>query len=211
MDSTLKLVAVRGYHATTVAAIEEQAGLAPGSSALYQHFKGKYDVLVAAVERELLVADQLGSLVELLPIGNLRAEFTLIARWSLTALERRSDLARLVRREALRLPTDLVERLFDRLEAQPCDQLADWLQKHFDQARVEAPDLQAVALVLLEALSSYGFMLETFGRTPDSIDHDRFTAAWVDLAVSYTGYHGLPTEPSDAGAITSSTRLKRSA
>src|ERR671925_300213 len=106
--------------------IERAAGLAPRSGALYQHFKGgKDELLRAAIEHELRAIDELGSVMEMLPLGDLRAEFTLLARWNLGSLERRSELARFVRRDRTRPPPELREALYRRLVAGPYEQVVD--------------------------------------------------------------------------------------
>jgi AcrR family transcriptional regulator len=191
MDATLKLVAERGYDAASIGAIEKEAGMAPRSGALYQHFKGKDEVLRAAVERELAAVDELGSVIEMLPLGDLRSEFTLMARWNLSSLERRSALAALVRREARRLPPDLLDELYNRLVDRPYTQVVAWLRQRFEAAGADAPDLHVIAFVLIESMSSYRFLRETFGRTLDDIDEDRFIAAWVDMALAVAKQHGL--------------------
>jgi AcrR family transcriptional regulator len=48
------------YEAASVGAIEQRAGLAPRSGALYQHFKDKDDVLHASIERELAAVERHG-------------------------------------------------------------------------------------------------------------------------------------------------------
>src|SRR5918992_1148197 len=104
MSAAMELFAERGFDGTSVGEIERAAGLAPRSGALYQHFKGgKEELLRSAVEHELRAIDELGSVMEMLPLGDLRAELTLMARWNLASLERRSELARFVRRDAARL------------------------------------------------------------------------------------------------------------
>jgi AcrR family transcriptional regulator len=191
MDAALRLVADRGYEAASVGAIEQQAGLAPRSGALYQHFKGKDDVLHAAIERELAAVDELGSVIDMLPLGDLRAEFTLLARWNLGSLERRQTLTTLVLREARRLPPALVDTLYDRLVEKPYRQIVGWLEKRSTAAGVELADLPALAVALIEAMASYRLMRETFGRTFDGIDDERFIAAWVDIALTVASRHGL--------------------
>ncbi|GAB4931234.1 hypothetical protein MAHJHV33_48350 [Mycobacterium avium subsp. hominissuis] len=42
-------VAAKGYAATSVADIQRESGLAPGSGALYKHFGSKRELLEAAV------------------------------------------------------------------------------------------------------------------------------------------------------------------
>jgi AcrR family transcriptional regulator len=194
MDAVLDLVAEHGYSRASVGAIERAAGMAPRSGALYQHFKGKDDLLRAAVERDLAAIDELGDVIAMLPLGDLRSELTLLARWNLSSLERRSRLARLVRRESAQLPQDLLDRLYDRLVARPYDQVVGWLHERYEAASVEPPDFHTLAFVLIEPMSSYRAMREMFGRTLDDIDDERFIAGWVDVALAVAERHGLALE-----------------
>jgi AcrR family transcriptional regulator len=191
MTAAMALFSERGFGGTSVGEIERTAGLAPRSGALYQHFKGgKDELLRCAIERELHAVDELGSVMEMLPLGDLRAEFTLMARWNLASLERRSELARFVRRDAARLPADLRNELYDRLVGRPYEQVVTWLESRFDDA-AEPPDLHALALVLIESLSAYHSMRSTFGRTPGDVDDERFIAAWVETALAVARHVGL--------------------
>jgi AcrR family transcriptional regulator len=191
MDAVLRLVAEHGYRGTSVGAIEKAAGLAPRSGALYQHFKGKDDVLDAAIERELAAIDELGSVLETPAPGDLRAELTALARWNLDSLDRRTRLSEIVRRDPHRLPPQLLDELYTRLVACPYDQVVDWLAARFAGAGLSPPDLPPLALIIIEPMASYRFMRETFGRTPDAIDDERFVAAWVDVAMAVAQRHGL--------------------
>ena len=191
MDAVLDLVAEHGYSRASVGAIERQAGMAPRSGALYQHFKGKDDLLRAAVERDLGAIDELGEVIAMLPLADLRSELMLLARWNLSSLERRSRLARLVRRESPHLPPDLLERLYDRLVAQPYEQIVGWLQGRYSAAGRTAPDLHPIAFALIEPMSSHRAMREMFGRTLDDMDDERFIAGWVEVALAVAERHGL--------------------
>ena len=140
MDAAMALFAERGFDGTSVGEIERTAGLAPRSGALYQHFKGgKDEVLRCALERELRAVDEFGSVMEMLPLGDLRAELTLMARWNLTSLERRSELARFVRRDAARLPAELRDKLYERLVGRPYEQLVTWLESRLARCRARGP------------------------------------------------------------------------
>jgi AcrR family transcriptional regulator len=191
MDAVLRLAAERGYDAATVGAIEAEAGLAPRSGALYQHFKSKDEVLAAAIDRELQAVDELAAVIEVLPLGDLRAELTLLARWNLGSLERRAALTGLVRREAHRLQPDVLDKLYGRLVDRPYELIVGFLRERFKAAGVKPPDLYALAVVLIEPMSSYRFMRETFNRTPDDLDEDRLVAAVVELAMAAAREYGL--------------------
>jgi AcrR family transcriptional regulator len=191
MQEAMELFAERGFDGASVGEIERAAGLAPRSGALYQHFKGgKEELLRAAIEHELRAIDELGSVMEMLPLGDLHAELTLLARWNLGSLDRRSALARFVRRDVARLPAELRDELYDRLVTHPYGQLVDWLETKFT-AGSDKPDLHALALVLVESISAYHSMRRTFDRTPDDVDDERFIAAWAETALAVARRYGI--------------------
>jgi len=193
MDAALELFAHYGYKATTVGAIEKEAGMAPRSGALYQHFKGKQQLLEAALERELAAMDDLESALTMLPLGDLRAELTLLARWNLASLDRRANLTRFVRREAHLLPRRLRNRLYERLVANPYGLIVGWLRRRFDEAGIDPPDLDALALILIEPMAAYKELQLTFEQVPGDVDDERFIQAWVDVGLAVAARHGLTT------------------
>jgi AcrR family transcriptional regulator len=191
MDAALKLFAEHGYKATTVGSIESAAGLAPRSGALYQHFKGKQELLEATLDRELAGMDELARAMAMFPLGDLRAELTVLARWNLASLEERADLTRFIRREVDLLPRRLRTKLYDRLVARPYAEIVAWLSARFQEAGIETPDLDALALILVESMSAYKELDRLFGRIPGSVDDERFVQAWVDTAIAVAHRHGL--------------------
>lgn len=191
MDAAMKLFAQHGFNATSVGAIEKEAGMAPRSGALYQHFKGKQQLLEAAVDRELAAMDELAQAIAMFPLGDLRAEVTMLARWNLNSLERRAELTRFVRREAHLLPKRLRTKLYDRLVARPYAEIVAWLSARFQEAGIDPPDLDVLTLILIESMGAYRELNRVFGQVPAAIDDDRFIAAWVDTALAVVHRYGL--------------------
>lgn len=191
LDAAMRLFAERGYAQTTVGDIEQEAGLAPRSGALYQHFASKETLLHAAIERQLEAVDDLQSVMEMLPLGDLRSELMLVARWNLASLERRSDLALFIRREGDRLPQPLRDKLFDRLVARPYAQVVGWIEARAERAGVTPPDAHALALIMIEPMSAYRSMRLVFGHTPGDVDDERLIATWVDVCLAYAREAGL--------------------
>ena len=191
MDAALTLFAERGYKATTVGAIESAAGLAPRSGALYQHFKGKQQLLESAVDRELAGMDELAHAIEMFPLGDLRAEVTMLARWNLASLERRAGLTRFVRREVDLFPKRLRTKLYERLVARPYAEIVAWLDARFREAGIDPPDLDALTLILIESMGAYKELHRVFGQVPADVDDERFIAAWVDAALAVAQRYGL--------------------
>jgi AcrR family transcriptional regulator len=191
MDAALTLFAEHGYKETTVGAIESAAGLAPRSGALYQHFKGKQQLLEAAVDREVAGMDELAHAIAMFPLGDLRAEVTMLARWNLASLEHRAALTQFVRRDADLLPKRLRTKLYDRLVARPYAEIVTWLGARFREANIDPPDLDALTLILIESMGAYKELDRVFGQVPANVDDERFIAAWVDTALAVAHRYGL--------------------
>ena len=109
LAAALELFAERGYTATSVGEIEAAAGLAPRSGALYKHFPSKEALLDAALSERIAEIDAFNERLVLEPLGDLRAELTLVASWGLAELARERDLIRIVMRDGGRVP-ELAER-----------------------------------------------------------------------------------------------------
>jgi AcrR family transcriptional regulator len=182
LDAAMELFAANGYEATSVGAIEKGAGLAPRSGALYQYFGGKEELLAAAVERKVGSLDELGGALEMLPLGDLKAELTLLARWNLRSLKERDALTRFVLRDAEHIPAKLRQELYERLVERPYEQVAAWVRSRVGDAAAQVTDVYAVSLILVESMAAYNTLDAAFGRVPDDVDEERFINAWVDLA-----------------------------
>ena len=190
--AAMRLFAERGYAGTTVGDIEKEAGLAPRSAALYQYFKGKRDLLEAAVDRHVEDLEQMQSAMDLLPLGDLRADLTLMARWNLQDLRRRDDLNRFVRKEGDRFP-ELVERVYEHISERPLRRIADDLRGYFREAGVEEPDCEALVAVLVQSMSAYRAHEATFGKPPLDVDEERFVSTWVEVCLAFARSRGIET------------------
>jgi hypothetical protein len=139
----------------------------------------------------VLAVDELDAVVEMLPLGDLRAELTLLARWNLASLTRRSELTRLVQREAHRLPPELLEQLYEHLVDRPYTRIIEWLRARYETLNAQPPDLYPIALILTQTMSAYRSLQETFGRVPGNVDDERYVTAWVDVALAVAARYGL--------------------
>lgn len=190
VSAAMRLFAEHGYAGTTVGQIEEAAGLAPRSGALYQYFKGKRELLDAAVERHAESLDQMQGVTDLMPLGDLRAELTLLARWNLQDLRRRRDLYRFIRREGDRFP-ELLATVYEKIGREPLQRSADYLRERFREAGVEEPDTEALVIVLVQTMSTYVSHIDVYGAPPLDVDEGRFVTAWVDICMAYARDRGI--------------------
>lgn len=181
LDAAMALFAEDGFAGTSVGAIEEAAGLVPRSGAMYQYFAGKEALLVAALERKMEGLDDLGAALELMPLGDLRSELRLLARWNLRSLTDRDALTRFILRDAQHVPARLRRRMFERLVDRPYALVVAWVKQRIGPAAARKTDVYALTLILVESMAAYTTLRATFGRLPDGIDDDRFIEAWVAL------------------------------
>ena len=88
VDETMRFFSENGYSGTSIAKIEAAAGLTPGAGGIYHHFKSKEALLAAGIERQLARLDALRDIRRVLgPLGDLKAELTLTARYILAELD----------------------------------------------------------------------------------------------------------------------------
>jgi AcrR family transcriptional regulator len=170
----------QGYHATTIAQIEAAAGLSAGAGGLYRHFKSKRALLEEGLERQAEAGRPLLRYLDdgELPAGR-RERFLAVARAGLARLEQERDVNRLLLRDLASFP-DLLERVRERELRRVLDAVTEWLRR--ESPEVEDP--QALAAVLMAAISHYWIMADVFGgRHPHDVDAERFLRTLAGLVV----------------------------
>jgi AcrR family transcriptional regulator len=186
VTEALRLFAERGYTGTSVAAIEKEAGLSPHSGALYTHFASKEDVLAAAVDRAIRLAEAGFAIAPMLPLGDLKSELTLIARGSMMLMGNWRDLIRVMMKESDQFPAVMADaraRLFDRSYRF----LADWLAAKAKGGDIPEGDFEAITTIWLGGIESYWAMSNVYDNHPFGIDDERFIRQWVDSLLTVLG------------------------
>ena len=179
----LKLFAARGYAATSVADIQQAAGLAPGSGALYKHFPSKRALLEAAV------AHRIESIVAA------REEYDAAAPSGVEQAVRRAgqlirnnlaqseDLLRVMLRESDEL-ADLNEKTWKVITDNAYQRFTDELIASNRAGRTKVDDPEATAAVAISSLTYAATLRALTGHRPGDVDDDRFFEAWVHQTVS---------------------------
>lgn len=176
LDEAMRLFGERGYDATSVAEIERSAGLTPGAGGLFHHFRKKEEVLVAGIERHLQRLEAVRHIRGAVPpLGDLRAELTLVARYVFLELAEEQELLRVLISESRQRPhlmTDAVEQVvrgtFDEFAA---------LLGRSGGSEIGA----ALALGSLVAFASAELLL---GQAPVDADREDVIATWVEMVMS---------------------------
>ena len=175
LDEAMRLFGERGYEATSVAEIERSAGLTPGAGGLFHHFRNKEAVLVAGIERHLArlaAVRQIRGAIP--PLGNLRAELTLVARYIFVELQEEQELLRVLISEGRHRP-ELLSGAVEQVVRGTFDEFATLLARSG-----VTPVGAALALGALMAVASAELLL---GQTPIQADHEEVIATWVDMVV----------------------------
>jgi len=179
IDQAMHLFSQHGYAATSVAKIESAAGHTPGAGGLYHHFESKEAVLAAGIERQLA---RLGALREiravLMPLGDVKAELTLIARYMLTELDSEADLLRILASDARNRP-QLLTAAVDQLVSSTFEGFATWVGERAEHPLPDA-DAQAIAAVGLGSLLSSRLLRDVLG-IPAQVEDEALVETWVRL------------------------------
>ena len=179
----MELFAERGYSGTSIGEIEAAAGLAPRSGALYKHFSSKEQLLEAALSERIAEIDAFNARLELEPLGDMRAELTLIARWGLAELVRERRLIKIVMRDGGRVP-ELVERFHATVVRRGTDLAIRALERYAAERDVRISDPAALGEVLVASLVGFNLQQVMFGDDFVEVDAERLAAAWVDTCVA---------------------------
>lgn len=192
VDEAMRLFSQHGYAATSVAKIEAAAGLTAGAGGLYHHFKSKEAVLAAGIERQLARLEALRDIRRLLtPLGDLKAELTLIARYILAELDSEAELLRILVSEARNRP-ELLTNAVDRLVNSSLEGFAGWIEERSERLPPGTTAATLATLGLGSLLSSR--LLRDVVGVPSLVDDDELVAAWVNLMLSAFG------DPARSGA-----------
>jgi AcrR family transcriptional regulator len=179
VDEAMRLFSQRGYAATSIARIEEAAGLTPGAGGLYHHFKSKEAVLAAGIERQL---ERLGALRRIRQVlgslGDLRAELKLTARYFLAELDDESELLRILASDVRNRPQVLTAAAAELVSSALSD-FAGWVV-----AEAECPmtpeEAQAIAVFGLGSLLSSRLLGDVLG-IPIQVDDETLVDAWAQM------------------------------
>ena len=179
VTEAMRLFGEQGYQATSITQIEAAAGLAPGSGALYHHFKSKEALLEAGIDRQLDRRRAMHDIRTLFAgLGDLRIELTMLGRYVLTVLDEETQLLQI----AARTPPDQSPRLnnayaalVDGLSAEVADWIKGWAPK------ISKHDATAIAAVGVDALLGRRATQAVFRAPAMDMQDEDFIAEWTAM------------------------------
>ncbi len=181
LSAAMRLFGEQGFAATSIAQIEDAAGLSAGSGALYRHFPSK-DALLAAGVRERI--EDRGGLLESMqsPPAGVPVERLLhgIAAAGMQRLDDERDLSRILVRDLASKPELLA---FFRDEELRTNHTA--LTSVLERLLPGCDDPPALAAILIDAVSHYWLMADIYGgEHPSGVPQERYLAALANLAAN---------------------------
>jgi AcrR family transcriptional regulator len=179
VTEAMRLFGEQGYQATSITQIEAAAGLAPGSGALYHHFKSKEALLEAGIDRQLDRRRAMHDIRTLFAgLGDLRIELTMLGRYVLTVLDEETQLLQI----AARTPPDRSPRLnnayaalIEGLYAEVADWIKGWVPK------ISKQDATAIAAVGVDALLGKRATNTVFRVPATDMQDEDFIAEWTAM------------------------------
>ncbi|XTP34752.1 TetR/AcrR family transcriptional regulator [Mycobacterium sp. TJFP1] len=175
----MRLFSQQGYKATSVAQIEAAAGLAPGSGALYHHFKSKELLLQAGIDRQLDRRNAMRDIRNLFAgLNDLTTEITLLGRYLLTVLDDETQLLQV----AARTPSDHSARLRDAYAAlidSLYAELSDWIQTSVPM--LDEATARRLAAVGIDALIGRRTTAILFSTSETPTPDEQYIAEWATL------------------------------
>lgn len=179
IDEAMYLFSEHGYATTSVARIEAAAGLTAGAGGLYHHFKSKEAVLAAGIERQLSRLDALRDIRRVLtPLGDLKSELILLARYILAELDSESELLRILATEARSRP-QLLTTALDQLVNSTFEGFATWIAERAERPMPKVSPT-TIATLGLGSLLSNRLLRDVFG-VPSPVDDEALVDGWVRL------------------------------
>ncbi len=179
LDEAMRLFSEHGVAGTSIARIEKEAGLTPGSGGLYHHFASKDAVLAAGVKRHLDRIQALRDIRSVLtPLGDLHAELTLTARYVLAELDQEAELLRILAAGVRDRPETLSAAVQD-LVGSTFQDFASWVRESAER-RLTVADAHGIAAVGLGSLFGSRLMQHVLS-VPLDVGDDVLVATWVQM------------------------------
>jgi AcrR family transcriptional regulator len=178
--AAIPLFAERGYAGTSVAEIQQAAGLAPGSGAMYKHFRSKQEVLAAAIDWHIEDFEKTkDALLPSLPDDPVAALRIILERL-MAGLTANAQLIRITLRDLDARP-ELADRIADEMLGGLHRGFRIWLDDQVAAERLRPHDTEAVAAVVFSGLSYYKVVDILLGKGPVDLTPERIIDAIADL------------------------------
>ena len=188
VSEAMTLFSRQGFKATSVAQIEAAAGLAPGSGALYHHFKSKESLLEAGIDRQLDRRVAMRDIRALFAgLNDQGTELTLLGRYLLSVLDEETQLLQVAARTPAAQSTrlrDAYAALVDGLYAELSDWVRSWAPGLDDSTA------RTISVVAVDALIGRRITHVLFHETEPKTSDNQYLTEWTALLAARIDHYG---------------------
>lgn len=182
LSAATERFATQGYVSTSVAQLQEDAGLAPGSGALYKHFRSKSALLEAVFDDYLQrLAAETDDVLASTPMDPAVA-LPRIAAAVRHSMRRDRNAIRMMLRDLDDRP-DISERTWSVILTAVPARFAIWVARAREAGTIRADASDDDAVMLMAALMESSTLDALVARNFDSLLSTPFDDAWVRVAL----------------------------
>lgn len=183
LAEAMRLFGEQGFAGTSIAQIEAAAGLKPGSGGLYRHFPSKDALLSTGIRERVESRGELLSSMTPQPGSAPETVLLAVARAGLRRLDDERDVSRILVRDLSSSP-ELLEFMRDAEIRTNHHALAELLVA----LGTKTVDADALAAVLIDAISHYWLLADVFGgEHPLGIAEERYLSMLVTMTATLIG------------------------
>jgi AcrR family transcriptional regulator len=202
IETATTLFAAQGIRQTTVAQIEAEVGLRPGSGGLHRHFATKNDLIRAVLDAQVeRAAEQVTTAVEPPPADDLGSALRQVGQRVLHDADNHRDVALIMLREAHNIPRDVLGEQHRKNFALTYETVATRLRENYPALGKHGIDPEALAFLMIAPLIYHRVVEWALGQTILGLSDGRLVDTWAETFrpllersgdTSATARHGRP-------------------
>ncbi len=177
VTEAMRLFSQRGFDATSVAQIEDAAGLSVGAGALYRHFKSKEALLDAGVDRQLDRRQAMRDIRSMFAgVGDMHTELALLGRYLLNIIDDEAELLQTAARTATGRSQRLnnaYAALIDGLNTELAEWITSWAPT------ISPDDIRDLATLGINALLGARFAATPLRDVDNQMPDERYLSVWT--------------------------------
>jgi AcrR family transcriptional regulator len=181
VETATTLFAAQGIRQTTVAQIEAEVGLRPGSGGLHRHFATKNDLIRAVLDAQVeRAASHVTTAVEPPAAEDLRSALRQLGQRVLHDADEHRDVALIMLREAHSIPRDVLDEQHRKNFALSYEAVAARLRDDYPALLKQGIDPDALAFLMIAPLIYHRIVEWALGETILGLNDERLVDTWAE-------------------------------
>lgn len=187
LEAGCRLFAEAGFDGTTIADLEQAAGLKPGNGSFYGHFRNKEEVLEEVIRHQTERLDEITAQRKQVldtSLGSSRAELLMMFRLRMMGLGQVQNFIDILVREQRRFSPERMEALRERFVEQSNQREAEVLARMAEAGELVDRNPKALAAILSSVLIGNFLIKRYFGvDSIGGVSDEEFCHVLADLLI----------------------------